>query len=317
MNVIAYLRLVRFSNVLFVGLFQILLRWCVILPILGVYEVAPALETSSFVLLVIATMALTASGNAINDYFDARCDSINRPNSQVIDRLVDRKAAILLHVFLTLVGVMCGLYLAFELRKESYALFFVAIPVVLWFYSTHFKKQMLIGNLVVALMMALTTFIVASAEIAAIVAQGNREIVNSTACNQIWTYTAVLAFFAFITNLSREIIKDMEDVDGDAQCKCRTLPIEMGIRNSKVIVIFLELFMIFVLWLVYFKSSTLMQVPYLWCYCLLFVTMPTMYICIMISKASTIKDYHSASMLSKIIMATGAFAMVYCQLVTA
>ncbi len=307
----AYLKLIRFWNVLFIGAFQVLLRWGLILPTLGKWGIESQMTTLQFVILVIATMALAASGNAINDYFDVRCDSINRPETQIVDKLIDRKTTILIHVILTLIGVFSGLYIAFAFRKETYALFFIVVPILLWFYSTHFKKQMLIGNIMVALMVALVAFLVVSAEIAAIVAAGHSDVLQTHACRVVWTYTAGFAFFAFITNLAREIVKDMEDIDGDMACGGHTLPIEMGLRNSKIVVVLLQIVTLVVLWTTYFVVDDLYLQPYLWLYLVLALTMPILSTIMLTIKAQTSRNYHQISQLCKFVMGTGTLAILF------
>lgn len=313
-NLLAYLQLARIGNVLFVGLFQVLLRWCVILPLLDNWQVTPIMTTSQFILLVIATMALTASGNVINDYFDVIPDSINRPHTQVVDRIIDRKTTLLIHVLLTLIGVFCGLFLSFLYKKETHALFFISMPIILWFYSTHFKKQMLIGNMTVALLTASVAFLTTSSEISFIEASGNVSFLGTTACDYLWKLTALIAFFAFITTLTREIIKDMEDIQGDAQCNCHTLPIDMGIRNSKVIVILLQIFTLFILWMSYYYLSFLNDNQYIWLYLIIAITIPTIINCILTIRAKNNNDYHKISSYSKIIMGLGSLIMLYVHL---
>lgn len=310
-NLLQFCRLIRLGNVAFVGAFQYLLRYMVVLPTLAIWDIEPALSDWQFALLAIATMALTASGNAINDYFDVRCDSINRPQQIVVDRYISRKATILIHVLLTLVGVFIGLYIAFIFGKETYALFFISIPAMLWFYSTYFKKQILIGNMLVALLTAAVAFVVVSVEIAAIVKTRGPEIINSAACDYAWKYTAAYAFFSFICTLAREIIKDIEDVNGDSQCDYHTLPVEMGIPNSKVVVIILELGMLVALWATYFAADVVNNVPYIAEYILAGITLPSIALCILLVYARDKQRYHNISMLSKYIMLIGTLTIVF------
>ncbi len=187
---------------------------------------------------------------------------------------------------------------------------FIAVPIVLWFYSTHFKKQILIGNLIVALLIALVAFLVVSAEIAAIVASGQSNVLQLEACSLAWGYTAAFAFFAFTTNLAREIIKDMEDVDGDMACGGHTIPIEMGMHNSKIVVVLLQLLTLIVLWLSYFVVDEVNTAPFMWLYFLLLVTLPTLIIIYLTIKAKTNKNYHTISKLCKIVMGTGILTIL-------
>ena len=310
-DIIHFCQLTRMTNVAFIGLYQVMLRYCVVLPTLALWGIEPAMTTVEFTLLVAATMALTASGNVINDYFDVRCDLINRPERQIVDKHISRKATILIHVILTLIGVFLGLLLSFLFRREAYAMFFVCIPVILWFYSTHFKKQMLIGNMVVALMMAAVGLLAVSVEISAIVASRGGDILGSPACDYAWKFTAAFAFFSFICNLSREIIKDMEDVEGDMACECHTLPVEMGIPNSKIVVILLEIAKICVLWSAYAVSDMMSSKAYMFEYVLIGLTIPTLVLCFMLMRAHDQKDYHTLSNMSKAIMAIGVLSMAY------
>ena len=223
--IIDFLRLIRLPNVVFVALFQILLRYGIVLPLLAEANIEPVLTTLQFILLVTATTALTASGNVINDYFDVNVDKINRPDRVIVGNTIDRRTVLLIHVILTFIGVGCGLYIALWLHKELYAFVFIAIPVLLWFYSTLFKKQFLIGNLVVAILTAATAWIVVSAEFSALIVKVGNSITTTSPCQTAWTYCSVYAIFAFMVNVAREIVKDMEDAKGDAACGCRTFSI--------------------------------------------------------------------------------------------
>lgn len=308
------LRLVRIGNVLFIAIFQILMRYCVVLPILEHQGIEPALSLERFILLVIATTALAASGNVINDYFDVSADRINRPEKVVVGQYINRRTVLLTHVILTLIGIFTGLFLAFVFRKESYALLFIVVPVILWFYSTTLKKQMLIGNLTVALLIALSAYLVVSVEFTALTRQLGTSIVDSQACSMAWFYTSGFAFFALITNLAREIIKDMEDAEGDRACGCHTLPIEMGVGYSKTIVVILEILTIVAIWAAYFFSSRLSNVPFIEAYLAVLLTVPSAAICVLVVKANSSRQFHKASLTSKIVMLAGMFMALYIYL---
>lgn len=308
------LRLVRIGNILFIAIFQILLRYCVILPILEHQGIEPALSLSRFILLVIATTTLAASGNVINDYFDVSADRINRPEKVIVGQTINRRTVLLTHVILTLIGMFTGLFLAFVFRKESYALLFIVVPVILWFYSTTLKKQMLIGNLTVALLIALSAYLVVSMEFTALVRRLGASVVDSQACSMAWFYTSGFAFFALITNLAREIIKDMEDIQGDRACGCHTLPIDMGIGYSKTIVVILEIMTIVAIWAAYLFSTRLSNVPYIEAYLTLLLTVPTIVICFLVVRAQESRQFHRASLLSKIVMLAGMLLALYIYL---
>lgn len=305
------MRLMRVDNLVFIALFQILLRYCVVLPLLSAYGVEPALTTFQFVLLVVSIVAIAGSGNVINDYFDITTDQINRPDKQVVGIHIDRRGALLLHVVLTLVGIFGGLALAVIFRKETYALLFVGVPIILWFYSTTFKKQMLVGNIVVALLMALTAYLVVSMEFTALARTVGRKIVESNACSDAWNYATAYALFAMVSNLAREIVKDMEDMKGDAAIGCHTLPIEMGLTYSKAIVVALLVVLGAMVWGCYAMSARLQHTQGMLAYLIVGISAPIVVNMVMVIRGKESRDFRRASMACKATMMMGVLLMLF------
>ena len=306
----AYLNLVRYKNLIIIILMQVLLRYGLIIPILTKYGITPALSGINFFLLILATVLLAASGNVINDYFDLRTDKINRPENVIVGKKVKRRVALLLHVLFSFAGVFIGLYLAYITRKENYVFLFVFIPAILWAYSTSLKKQFLIGNLTIALLTAIVPYLVVSLEFAALEQVHGREIVNTTACSLAWFWTTGFAFFAFITNLTREIIKDIQDIEGDKAVGCKTLPVEMGIPYSKAVVSVLSLASVIVVWLIYFFIKDLKAIPYSAEYLLIFITLPYLYLTYLTISLKEPRDFKKASNICKWIMLFGVLFII-------
>lgn len=301
----AFLRLIRFKNLVVIVLLQYLLRYGLLLPMLKHYGINPALSDLKFMLLVITTVLLAASGYIINDYFDVKIDRINRPDKVVVGPVFQRRKVLLFHVLFSFAGVFTGLFLAYIYRKETYALMFVVIPILLWYYSTTLKKQVLIGNLTISLLTALVPYFVVSLEFAALGRLHGQSILSSEACSMAWFWTTGFAFFAFISNLGREIIKDMEDVKGDKEAGCHTLPIEMGLEYTRTVVILLSLASVVALWVIF------LVVPQLWVsriallYFILLLTLPYLFLIWQVYKAKEPEHFHRASQLSKAIMLFG------------
>lgn len=301
----ALLNLIRYKNLLIIILLQVLLRYGLIVPILSYYDIQPALSHNLFIILVSATVLLAASGYVINDYFDMRIDRVNRPKKVIVGNIITRRSALLLHVLLTLTGVFMGLFISFIFRKESYALFFISIPVILWYYSTIFKKQMLIGNIIIALMTAMVPYLVVSVEFTALSYKYGEAITSTDACSTAWFWATGFAFFAFITNLVREIIKDMEDIKGDRAGGCHTLPIEMGIVNSKIVVNLLLGFMLASLWAVYIFVPEIRQIPLVLPYMTIILTLPVLFLMTIIHRAKRAISFTRAGTISKLVMLAG------------
>ncbi|SFD86613.1 4-hydroxybenzoate polyprenyltransferase [Thermophagus xiamenensis] len=300
-----YLKLIRYKNLIIIVLLQCLLRYGLLLPVLAHYGVSPVLSHLRFGLLVLATVLLAASGYVINNYFDVRIDRINHPEKVVVGRHIHRRVALLLHVVLTMAGVFTGLFLAYITRKETYALLFIMVPALLWYYSTTLKKQMLVGNLTIALLTALVPFLVVSFEFATLARVHGSVILQSEACSTAWFWTAGFAFFAFISTLMRELIKDIEDMEGDREAGCHTLPVEMGIGYSKSIVIALAIASVIALWVILAMVPQLRNSSVTWGYFFLFLTIPYLWLGIIVLKAKTKKNFTLASSLSKFIMLMG------------
>ena len=169
---------------------------------------------------------------------------------------------------------------------------------------------MLVGNIVIALLTALVPYLVVSVEFTALVRRFGYDITNSEACSSAWFWTSGFAFFAFITNLVREIIKDMEDIKGDRMGGCHTLPIEMGIVNSKVVVNVLLGFMLTVIWGIYFYIPEIKLTPLAFPYLVGLLTIPIVFLMVKVHTARRTTEFHSSGRLSKLVMLFGILFIV-------
>ena len=302
---IAIFRLIRFPNLVIIALLQSLIRYGLIIPILQHYGYEPVLSDLRFGILVLASVCMAASGYVINDYFDIKIDRLNRPDRMVIDNGMNRREAMFFHVILTFVGVFSGLFLAYIARKESWALMFLLVPMVLWYYSTTFKKQGFIGNLAVSALTALVAIVVVSLEFAMLVRVHGNSIINTEACSTAWFWTLGFAFFAFVTTLIREIVKDMEDLYGDEHGGCRTLPIEIGLSYSKIFVLILTTCTVISIWGLYFYFDILHNSSITLWYIIVLITLPFVASSVLLFKSSTPKAYHRLNTFYKLIMLAG------------
>lgn len=307
MTIKSFSRLVRLPNLVAIMVFQTLLQYALIVPYLQRVGAGEGLAPYLFVLLVVATVCIAGGGNAINDYFDVPADRVNRPDRVVVGAGVCRRQALLTHVILTLIGLFAGGYVAFVLRRGSFMLMFVAIPTLLWFYSTHFKRQFLIGNVVVALLVALTGYIVVSADFAAVDRMPGGLNTSREPMSSIWYLVCAYCIFAFLTNLGREIIKDLEDAEGDRALGCHTVALELGASYTKAVVIIIELFTAAMMGV---AACHVWQLP-LTIYICAALIVPTFALCVMTLRGKTSADYHRASLVSKLIMMAGVGSIFF------
>jgi len=204
-----FLRLIRYKNLLIIILTQYLMRWSIIKPILEVYGFKLQFSELHFFFLVMATVFITAAGYVINDYFDTKTDLVNRPETVIVGRLLNRRWAILLHIILNTIGIGLGAYISFYIGIPILTFVFVLITGVLWFYSTTYKRQFLIGNIIVATLTALVPLMVILFEIPLLNKEYGlliREMYFDL--KHIIFWVSAFALFAFLLTLIREIIKD-------------------------------------------------------------------------------------------------------------
>jgi len=299
-----YLKLIRYKNLIFIIFIQFVMRQVVLVPILQTFGFDVSMETGMLFLLITATVLIAAGGYIINDYFDVKIDAINKPEKQIVSNIVSRHTAIILHQILTGLGVFCGLLLAFFARSFTLAFIFIVIPGLLWFYSASYKRQFLIGNLVVAFISAITILVVGIAQLAFLQKEYGSLIFETPIPAHFYGWIGGFALFSFLFTLIREIIKDIEDEKGDREMECRTLPIKWGIKKTKIFLYGLIAITLFALFLadhffIQFNSTLTLR------YIIFGLTLPLTGLCVMIYKAKSKSDFHQASDFSKVIMFIG------------
>lgn len=304
-HILALLRLIRFSNLIIVAATQVLIRRCILQPLLQQMDMELQLSTPLFVMLVIATVFITAGGYAINDYFDRKIDRINKPQSLIVGRLIFPRHAMAYHLFFSVAGVLLGSWVAFRSGELYLSLVFVMVSGLLWFYSTIYKRELLLGNIIVALLTALVPFLVLLFELPLLAKSYGSAVTALTNYLIIW----VLGFslFAFFLNLVREIVKDAEDFEGDHAYGKRTVPVVWGVRTACWISVVLVFFIIILLtfaWLWFVRDN------YTLLYFLIMIIIPLMIAAGMLLKGGDQKLFHKISTLLKVIMLTGLGYMI-------
>jgi 4-hydroxybenzoate polyprenyltransferase len=300
MNLVsAFFRLIRWPNLVFIALTQILFYSCIYLPLYHEQR------TSRLILLILASVFIAAAGYIINDYFDLNIDQINKPQKNVVDRIIHRRWAIIWHLLLSVTGIVLT---AFAVGLQYWYLVFANLLCValLWFYSTSFKRQLLIGNLVISLLTAWTILIL----FFAFSHPSNAFNTTDTLSVKFFRLAFLYGGFAFVISLIREAIKDMEDMEGDARYGCKTLPIVAGVRSTKIYT---------AIWLtVLIATLVILQVYILqfgwWpavLYAAFLVIIPLLYCLVKLKKATSSKNFAHLSSYTKWIMLTGILSMIF------
>lgn len=308
MNKLAdFFKLIRWPNLLFIALTQILFFFCVVEPVLyhGVHM--PRENYFLFLILSASSVLIAAAGYIINDYFDLNIDLVNKPSKMVVDRSISRRWAIFFHMFFSVIGILMGFYIA--LQNGNWIVGFANTICVffLWFYSTTFKKKLLSGNIMISLLTAWVVFVV---YLLTVHQKADVFHLNNPVSQQKLLRLAILySSFAFIITLIREIVKDIEDMEGDAKYGCRTMPIVWGVEFSKVfasvwLVILLALLVVVLLYILQFSMWVAAA------YNIVLIIIPAAYCMYLLLKAKTVKDFSILSKWIKAVIFTGILSMV-------
>ncbi|MBU2915579.1 MULTISPECIES: geranylgeranylglycerol-phosphate geranylgeranyltransferase [Reichenbachiella] len=189
--------------------------------------------------LVVATMIVAASGYFINDYYDIKIDLINKPNKVIVGKNIKRRPVMLAHLGMNTTGILLGVWVSVWVGLVN-----LVCAVLLWWYSNQLKRLPFVGNFVVALMTAATL------------------LVLGVFYQRFDLLLFVYAFFAFGITLIREVIKDIEDMEGDERFGGATLPIVIGMRKTKYVLYVLMVAFFFALCYFLYRLASLEMTIY-------------------------------------------------------
>ena len=299
--------MIRWQNLLFIAITQLLFHFCILQPNLAEIYLHPQVINQYLLLIILASVCIAAGGNIINDYFDVNIDQINKPHKLVVDKFIKRRWVIFWHLAISLIGIMCSVYVGVRLNMFWLALTNSFCVLILFGYSAALKKQFLIGNIVVA---ALTAWVIL------ILVLPEYEKLIKTSTQAIETYYKILrlgilyASFSFIISVVREVIKDMEDIEGDRKNGCKTMPIVWGINASKV---FVAVWLIVLIGLL--TIAQIYVVRFNWWisifYCTIFIIIPLVIILKRLITAQSSQHFHQLSSYVKWVMLSGILSMIF------
>jgi 4-hydroxybenzoate polyprenyltransferase len=306
---LSFLRLIRFPNLIIVALTQYLLQYAILIPELEKVNQKPLLPHIPFFLLVFSTVLIAAGGYIINDIEDVEIDKLNKPiEKQIVGRVYPLSISWLFYGVTTLVGFIISLYLAFYINDFLQLVIYPLAVGLLWAYSRWLKRLPLIGNLVVAFFCAFVAWVVFYAEIL------SPEYTSTTSLETIIHVLPTFlgyASLAFISTLFREIIKDIEDAEGDKAQNCKTLPILLGTNISKGIAFCVGLlFLALVFYFSFMLKDSIIKVIVL----NITISLPIIYALFLLIKAKEKQEFSFLSKLAKVIMLSGLIFLLIMKL---
>jgi 4-hydroxybenzoate polyprenyltransferase len=288
-----------------INLLLLILVQCVVkLALLEPLNITLGLNTYGFIALVIATVCIAAGGNVINDINDIEIDKVNKPKKVIVGQKVSEKTANYLYIALTFIGVCAGFYVANAIGTPSFAIIFIIISALLNFYATQLKGKLVLGNVLVS-------FLVASSLIILIIFDVFPGLNEQERDTQLLATKTILLYagFAFYINLMREIVKDIQDVNGDQKGDKNTLAVAIGRKRARNVAFVMGIIAtVVILGFTYFYLYQYMTVAF---YFVFLIGGPLLVFCIRAFSAEREKDFKILSLLLKLIMLSGICSLIF------
>lgn len=295
-----YLKLIRYQNLLMLAMMQLLFRY----GFLNYQNVPLALNDWQYFVLVFATIMIAAGGYIINNIMDQGTDIINKPYQVVVGKGISEANAYNLYFACTVLGVGTGFYLSNVIGKPGFASIFIIISATLYLYASSLKQMLLVGNIVVAFLLAFSVIIIGIFDLLPVINPENKGVMAN-----LFSILMDYALFAFVINFIREIVKDLEDVNGDYNQGMNTLPIALGINRTTKLVFFVSLIPL-VMILLYIKSYFFeFNLHIATIFALIGIVAPLLYFLIKIFEAKKSQDFNHLSKVLKLIILMGLFSI--------
>ncbi|SNR33652.1 4-hydroxybenzoate polyprenyltransferase [Lutibacter agarilyticus] len=296
MKLSVYFKLIRWRNLFLIAYVFILLKY-ILFPS---FNLNTLLSNFQFSILLISVLLITAAGYIINDIFDIKADKINKPTKVIVSTKITVEQAKAWYKITNAFGIILGVLLAINIQKPSYSFLFIGTSILLYYYSKQLKKTPFIGNLAVAFSIALSILLVPLFEIDFTIQNKSQLIIIQ--------FIILLSLFAFVLNLTREIVKDIIDINGDYNLKNNTLPIVIGRKRARNFALTLCSFTL--LSLLYFTLHFSKQYKFTLLYLVVFIVLPMLYISVKLNASKTKKQFQKISTLLKVCMFLGINSII-------
>lgn len=290
----------RWKNLLMIIIIQYLLKYILFQK----FDVTTSLDTLHFFILVFSTVLIATAGYIINDINDISADKVNKPDKVFVGKKISINKSYNLYLALNFIGLLLGFYLSYSIGYVSFFTIFIITSLLLYRYAIDLKKRFLIGNLTISFVVFLSVFIVSIYDIVPVSNAYNNQIQI-----QVFLLVFIISCFAFFLTLIREIIKDLEDVNGDLKIGAKTLPIKLGQNKTKNILFYLSFIPLIAI--IYFAFALYISNLLATIYLLIFVATPLLYFIVKVKKSITKNDFHNLSNILKIIMMLGILTVLF------
>lgn len=307
----AFLRLVRLPNLVMIAITQVLFYFSLVDPFFsGNAGSSSSFRLRHFLILMLSSLLIAAAGNIINDYFDRNIDEINKPGKKVIDKLIKRRWAIIMHIVFSLTAMLMGFYIDSQTPVFWLGISNTICVLLLFAYSISLKKKLLVGNVLISLLTAWVILVCFLCYYRSLDCSSCGSFEWQAQLRRYIRISFLYAGFAFVISLVREVVKDMEDMEGDRRYGCKTIPISWGIPASKV---FVAVWLVVLIGMISIVQAYVWQLGWYWsiAYSIVLILVPLLWILRKLYQARVPKDYHQLSTVIKLVMLAGLMSMIF------
>ncbi len=295
---ISYLKLIKFDNLLIVALVQLCIKYGLFEP----FGIAITLNGLGIALLITATILIAAAGNIIIAIYDQ-----GDPRSNfLLLKYISEKSANRLFIIFNVVGVLIGFYLANLIGRPGFAALFIITSGVFYMYASYLKEIVVLKNMIIALLAALSVIVVGIFDLLPAITQKNRE-------SQTVIFSIILdyAIFAFMIVVLRELIKDCLAINRDHNIEIRTIPIILG--KERTIKLIGALTSIPIAAVIYYSYTYLFSHRDAVIFVLILIIAPLLYFMIRCFTLTSDKHLKQLLLLLKIILVIAAISLLFYQ----
>lgn len=310
----SFLKLIRLPNLIIIALTQYVMRYFILEPILGINKIKLQLADLDFILLVLATVFMAAAGYIINDYFDTKADRLNK-KEVIVGRKITRRTALFLQQIMAAISIVIAGYVSYNIGHWQFVFIYFMGGGLLWFYSTSYKYYFLLGSFLIAIIAATVPFVVVIFEIPPLNKVYADVLVKSkTNFNYLLYWVGAFSFFSFLSVLIAQFLRDFTSIKGDREIDRKSLPIVVGLKWAKCIIIGLILFLsvsIFGVWYQFLNAPMDKITPW---YFALLIVFPLLILAYQVYKFSEGDKFRMGSYLMRFAILTGisyAFVVNY------
>jgi 4-hydroxybenzoate polyprenyltransferase len=271
------------------------------------YSILGTFNSFDFCLFVFTTLLITASGYIINDIYDIETDRINKPDKRIIQVHLSESNAWKIYFSMIITGALISFYLAIQRNDLLYWFIYPVAVFLLYGYSRWFKGTPYFGNILVSLFCAAVPGIFFLSEASILKELQIRDLSSFLTLQELLLSYVI---FAFLTNLYREIVKDLQDEAGDKLANINTAAVYFGNKTTKFVALFIALVISTVITFT-FSQTIFSNIPYLFAVQYLLIQLPLSVSIIKLIQAKDDKAFRNVGLWIKLIMINGLILITY------